>query len=546
MRNAALTLDLQRGGSGKLDRQREGLSSLYRFNDLHLAPAGAAAAARMRRPARFGMAVSGKPGSRSTRGFSLVVDLGAGIGSRQWLRGIGTCGALCFAAWSFMPAMATTPGLTPAPLVPDQWEEAQALAIAPVAMGSATGRRMAPTDAVQPLSDAPERPVIEVRATLSAAGDLVGTLTRAGVAQAEADAVAAMIGNIVPLNDIASGTLLDLRLGRRSRISEPRPIDRLALRATFALKIEIARADGRLVLNRLPIGVDATPLRIQGTIGASLYRSARAAGVPPRVVEAYIRALAGHVGVPGGLGAGDRFDIIVEHRRAETGETQTGALLYAGLDRAVGRDIQLMPWTIGGSTQWMEASGIGRESSSGFRMPVYGRITSNFGRRVHPILRYVRFHSGIDFGAPYGAPVMAAAGGQVVVAGWNGGYGRAVKISHAGGVQTLYGHMSQLAVAPGQRVAAGQVIGYVGSTGFSTGPHLHYELIRGGVPIDPASFRFTTRAALAGGDLEAFRSRMRTLLATPVGALPAAPVRTAYANAPASLPRPPIPPETGW
>ncbi|HEY0325082.1 MAG TPA: M23 family metallopeptidase [Allosphingosinicella sp.] len=464
------------------------------------------------------------PGAKAPphRHFSLVVDLGSGIGSRQWLRGLATCGALCFAAWSFWPAMATTPGLSPPPLPSDLREEADALAIAPAALGSATGRRMAPTDAVQPLADAPERPTIDIRATLAGAGDIVATLTRSGVSQDEAQAIAAMIAGAVPLGDIASGTLLDLRLGRRLSMTAPRPVERLTLRATFGLKIEIARAGNQLVLNRQPIDVDSTPLRIQGTVGGSLYRSARAAGVPPRLVEAYIRALAGHVGVPGGLGAGDRFDIIVEHRRAATGETQTGALLYAGLDRATGRDIQLMQWTIGGSTQWMEASGVGRESSNGFRMPVHGRVTSNFGTRVHPILRYTRFHAGIDFGAPYGAPIMAAASGQVSSAGWQGGYGRAVKISHGGGIQTLYGHMSSLAVAPGQQVAAGQVIGYVGSSGFSTGPHLHYELHRGGTPIDPASFRFTTRAALSGGDLEAFRSRMRGLLATPVGAAPAA------------------------
>ena len=450
-----------------------------------------------------------------------MVDLGSGIGSRDWLRGAGTCFALCYAAWSFMPPMATIPGLTPPPMTDGQWEEARAMGIAPAAFAGETGRRMAPTDAVQPLLDAPERPTVDLRVSLAGAGEIAGALVRAGVSQAEAGRVAAMVAGAVPLAQIAAGTTLDLRLGRRALPTDPRPIEQLSFRASFALKIDVVRTAGSLVLNQVPIAVDSAPLRIQGTIGASLYRSARAAGVPARTVEAYIRILSSQIGVPSGLGAGDRFDIIVEHRRAETGETETGALLYAGLNRANGRDIRLMPWNLGGVVQWFEASGVGRETTTGFKMPVQGRMTSPFGYRVHPILRYRRMHTGIDFGAPHGAPIVAAAAGQVASAGWDGGYGRAVRLSHGSGLLTLYGHMSRLAVAPGQRVVAGQVIGYVGSTGMSTGPHLHYELHRNGQRINPASFSFSTPSLLSGGDLEAFRGRMRGLLSLPVGAGPA-------------------------
>lgn len=515
---------------------------MYRFQDIGLAPAGGPAPARLRpelRPTR--PAVQPRPFQPQVparASFSLLVDLGRDIGSPQWLRGLVTCLALCLAAWSFMPALATTPGLTPAAFTADQWEEVSTVAILPIAENSTTGRRIAPTDAVQPLMNAPERPSVELRASLASAGDLTGALLRAGVSQADAYEVAAMVGRLVPLAGIAPGTVLDLRLGRRERMSDPRPLDRLSLRASFALRVDIERLDGRLVVTPVPISVDTTPLRIQGYVGASLYRSARAAGVPARAVEAYIRVLATQLNMPGGLTAGDRFDIVVEHRRAATGESQSGALLYAGLDRAMGSDLQLMPWPVGGSVQWFEASGVGRESSSGFRMPVHGRITSSFGYRTHPILGYRRMHTGVDFGAPYGAPVFATATGTVASAGWQGGYGRTVRISHGSGLTTLYGHMSRLAVSPGQQVAAGQVIGYVGSTGFSTGPHLHYELHRGGQRIDPMSFRFTSRSQLSGGDLLAFRGRMRAFQTLPVGA----PAPHAQASAsPAPLPRPPVP-----
>jgi murein DD-endopeptidase MepM/ murein hydrolase activator NlpD len=113
------------------------------------------------------------------------------------------------------------------------------------------------------------------------------------------------------------------------------------------------------------------------------------------------------------------------------------------------------------------------------------RLTSGFGWRTHPLSGAWRPHSGVDLAAPYGSPIVATAGGVVGTAGWSGGYGLLVAVSHGDGVQTRYGHMSRLAVAPGQQVAAGQVIGYVGSTGDSTGPHLHYEVRIDGRAIDP-------------------------------------------------------------
>jgi murein DD-endopeptidase MepM/ murein hydrolase activator NlpD len=118
-------------------------------------------------------------------------------------------------------------------------------------------------------------------------------------------------------------------------------------------------------------------------------------------------------------------------------------------------------------------------------MPVSARLTSGFGWRTHPILGGTRAHAGVDLAAPYGSPIVATANGVVGAAGWSGGYGLLVAISHGDGVQTRYGHMSRLAVAPGQQVSRGDVIGYVGSTGQSTGPHVHYEVRVNGAAIDP-------------------------------------------------------------
>ncbi|MGE5554097.1 MAG: murein hydrolase activator EnvC family protein [Betaproteobacteria bacterium] len=124
----------------------------------------------------------------------------------------------------------------------------------------------------------------------------------------------------------------------------------------------------------------------------------------------------------------------------------------------------------------------------GMYWPVRGQITSDFGWRVHPIFRSRRFHSGLDIAAAYGVPVTAAAGGTVILSGWVGGYGKTVIIDHGGGISTLYGHNSSLLVKVGETVRAGQTIAKVGSTGYSTGPHVHFEVRKDGETVDPRAW----------------------------------------------------------
>lgn len=127
-------------------------------------------------------------------------------------------------------------------------------------------------------------------------------------------------------------------------------------------------------------------------------------------------------------------------------------------------------------------------SAQGFVRPVNARVNSPFGYRVHPIFGTRRLHAGLDIAAPSGTPIQAAKAGVVIHAGWRGGYGNTVMVEHEGGVVTLYAHQTKTAVSPGQTVLAGDVIGYVGSTGNSTGPHLHFEVRIGGQPVDPAPY----------------------------------------------------------
>ena len=128
-------------------------------------------------------------------------------------------------------------------------------------------------------------------------------------------------------------------------------------------------------------------------------------------------------------------------------------------------------------------------SSGGFVWPgVNHLITSPFGYRVHPIFGVTKMHTGVDVGVPYGSSVRATKSGKVVMAGWYGGYGNAVIIDHGDGISSLYGHNSRLAVSVGEMVSAGQVISYVGATGYATGPHLHFEIRKNGSPVNPLDY----------------------------------------------------------
>ena len=444
------------------------------------------------------------------RDIDLIVDLGEEPLSKRWWRGVATLSFLC----------ATVAVLAPAPFEPlpgsqsdlvgsVEAEQFREIAIAPLAAGSRTGGRMAETALVEPLAQAPDRPTIELFARLGSGDSIARLLARTGVSYAEAGDAARLIASAAP-GGIAPGTSISIRLGRRSP-SGVRPVDRIALRAGLDLNLAVTGGADGLKLSASRIAVDSTPLRVRGRVGDGLYWALRASGVSSQTAGEYLRALATHIDVGGEVSPDDRFDLIIANRRAASGESQEGPLLYAAIDRTAASDIRLMKWTLNGRTDWMDVNGAGRQVAS-IAWPVAARITSGFGMRYHPILRFGRMHKGIDFGAHYGQPIVAAADGQVARAGWAGGYGRQVRLAHAGSMGTSYSHMSRIIVEPGSFVHQGQLIGYVGSSGLSTGPHLHYEVYRGGVAVNPMGVSFASRALLEGPELERFKGRLAQLM----------------------------------
>jgi murein DD-endopeptidase MepM/ murein hydrolase activator NlpD len=438
----------------------------------------------------------------------LIVDLGENLFSKDWWRGVATLAALI--AWALLlgPGIEPLPAGLPRPpavTIREQWD---ATGVGSLAEGSKSGTRMAAGSNVEPIAAAPERALIDVFATVGADG-LARSLARIGASTGDAIQVESLVrgegGRIAP------GTGVAVVLGRKGAAGL-RPIEKLELRTGLNMRMRIERSDIGLTLTKLPIPVDRTPVRIRGRAGDGLYWALRAAGASSQSAAAYLRALATVIDV-GEIAPDDRFDLIMANRRAAGGDSQAGPLLYAGLERRGQPSLQLVAWTAGGKIVWVDAATAGQvQAASALSWPVNARITSTFGMRYHPILHFARMHSGIDFGAAWGTPIHAAADGQVSRAGWAGGYGRQVRIDHGSGLATSYSHMSRMIVEPGSLVRQGQVIGYVGTSGLSTGSHLHYEVLRGGRAVNPMSVRFASARAVDPAMADAIKARLKALL----------------------------------
>ena len=480
---------------------------MYQWRDIQADGGGAVALARSLGPRSFGARSFAPPRAR----FSLVVDLATEPLSLRWWRGAATLLGLTAVAALLVPAMEPLPAPGGAPAANEAREYRQ-IGVAPLALGGRGGGRMAASAVVEPLLAAPERSRIEREARLGAGDRIEALLLRLGAPVGDALAVGRILRAAAP-RGIDPGTSIAVQLGQRDAAGG-RGIERVALRIGIDQDLSIERSGGALVARTTRIAVDRRPRRIRGRVGDGLYWSLRASGVSPQAAADYLQALGTRLDVGADLAPDDRFDLVIAHRRAATGQEQSGPLLYAAVHQAGRAPLQMIKWTVGGRTGWFDAASLTQVSSSALAWPVSARITSGFGMRRHPILRFARLHKGMDFGAAWGSPIVASADGVVARAGWAGGYGQQVRINHASGIMTSYSHMSRMVVAPGTLVRQGQVIGFVGSTGLSTGPHLHYETYRGGVAVNPLSVRFTATAAVDAAEVARFKARVAQLTAT--------------------------------
>ena len=331
---------------------------------------------------------------------------------------------------------------------------------------------------------------------------------RTGIGAAEARAVAATLSGAFDLTDLRAGLRFETAISQpRGGRGDARLIG-LTMRTGPASQLTVSRSfDGALRLRALEEKVTQETVVLTGKVEGSLTATAQRMGAGAQVRRRATQLYSHKFDLDRDIRASDEFTMVFERAVTESGRTvQTGELLFTRLKGVV--FYRFKPEGARES-QYFDATGKNMRSSM-MRTPLDRgfRISSSFGFRRHPIAGYRKMHQGMDFAAGMGTPVIAPADGVVVEARRWGGYGNWLRIRHANGLESGYGHLSRYGsgIRAGQRVSQGQTVAFVGSTGASTGPHLHYEIWRNGQRINPAGIRTSEGTILAGADLAAFRA----------------------------------------
>ena len=239
----------------------------------------------------------------------------------------------------------------------------------------------------------------------------------------------------------------------------------------------------------------------------SLYNSAINLGIKPNIIIEFARLYGFQVDFQRDIWKDDSFQIIYEEYTDDNNKVvDTGEIVFANLNLQ-NTDLQLYKYEYSeNKVDYFDENGKSIRKTL-MKTPINGaRLSSSYGKRKHPILGYTKMHTGTDFAAPTGTPIMASGDGKVTKAGWCGGGGNCVKIKHNSTYQTVYAHMSKFGrgIKKGVRVKQGQIIGYVGSTGLSTGPHLHYEVIENGKKINSQKLKLPSGKILKGDERKGF------------------------------------------
>ena len=270
--------------------------------------------------------------------------------------------------------------------------------------------------------------------------------------------------------------------------------------------IEIRKAQNNFIVKENILQLYKKEVVVKNTIKNNLYSSAVEAGVEPNIIVEFARIYGFEVDFQRDIRKGDWFEILYEKFEDDNNKVRdTGKIIYASM--YVNREeINLYNFKYKNEEEYYDLKGKSITKSL-MKTPINGaRLSSSFGLRKHPILGYNKMHRGTDFAAPSGTPIMASGSGTVTRARWCGGGGNCVKIKHNSTYETIYAHMKSFAkgIREGRKVRQGQIIGYVGSTGMSTGPHLHYEVVVNGKKVNSQRLKLPSGKILKGDEREKF------------------------------------------
>ncbi len=424
--------------------------------------------------------------------------------SAALLLGLGVAGAGALATWrGALPQLLGAVHLEPvSPNTTDVVDSVEITPPTPVAAQQAAAPSADPASTVEQIS-------------VGRGDTLVSLLSDAGAPRDQVHGAVEAIRPLFDPRDLKEGQPVNLIIDQGADDTPPRLVG-LAVQTDADRVVRVQRDDtGGFTASEERPPLTRSVVRFAATIDDSLYGAASQAGLPVAVTTDVIRAFSYDIDFQRDIHAGDRFEVLVERFADDNGATvKWGDFLFARL--VTGADeliIYRYAPSDDGIADFFTPKGDSVRKAL-LRTPIDGaRISSGFGMRRHPILGYSKMHKGIDFAAPTGTPVLAAGDGVIDTIGLNGSYGNYVRLRHSTEYSTAYAHLSRFAkgLKPRQRIRQGDVIGYVGTTGRSTGPHLHYEILTRGRQVNPAGVKFRSGRSLAGKELVKFKDRQRAV-----------------------------------
>jgi murein DD-endopeptidase MepM/ murein hydrolase activator NlpD len=309
---------------------------------------------------------------------------------------------------------------------------------------------------------------------------------------------------------IAYKVKVDYNTTSKESVNREVVVKNILLSPSIDKQIIVSRnEDGTYFAKEIQLKIVKSVSRYYGTLENGLYVDGVKAGISPTAMMNMINLYSYDVDFQRDIQDGDKFEMLVESFYTEDGrKVRDGNILFSSLTLK-NRSIDMYMYEVSGKAEYFDSKGNSTRKSL-LRTPINGaRVSSSFGMRRHPVLGYSKMHKGIDFAAPTGTPILAAGSGKITYYGVKGGYGNFVQIKHNQEYSTAYGHASKFVkkLKIGSQVKQGEVVAYVGTTGRSTGPHLHFELLYKGTAVNPSKVKATSGLKLSGKALKSFEAK---------------------------------------